>query len=126
MKKITIVIPVYNEETALKNMTDDFRNLLNDFGILFVNDGSKDNSFDIIKSNNFNVISNPYNMGYGASIKRGVRNAQTEYVAIMDADFNTDLKIFMKFRGILIIMIWLLEQEQQNLISLCSENQENF
>ena len=54
MKKITIIIPAYNEEESLpilyeriKKLMDDMKNY--EFEILFVNDGSKDKTIEIIK-----------------------------------------------------------------------------
>ena len=55
MKKITIIVPAYNEEESLPFLYDRLEKLINsidnyEFEILFVNDGSKDNTLNLIKS----------------------------------------------------------------------------
>ena len=54
MKKISIIIPAYNEEESLPLLYDRLKKLMDDmkdyeFEILFVNDGSKDKTIEIIK-----------------------------------------------------------------------------
>ena len=54
MKKITIIVPAYNEEESLPFLYDRLEKLINsidnyEFEILFVNDGSKDNTLNLIK-----------------------------------------------------------------------------
>ena len=54
MKKITIIIPAYNEEESLPMLIDRIKKIMDsmnkyDFEILFVNDGSKDKTLSIIK-----------------------------------------------------------------------------
>ena len=54
MKKITIIIPAYNEEESLPHLYERLEKLMTsmehyEFEILFVNDGSKDNTIDLIK-----------------------------------------------------------------------------
>ena len=54
MKKITIIVPAYNEEESLPFLYDRLEKLINSidnykFEILFVNDGSKDNTLNLIK-----------------------------------------------------------------------------
>ena len=55
MKKISVIIPAYNEEESLPLLYDRMEKLMNDmqnyeFEILFVNDGSKDKTLEIIKN----------------------------------------------------------------------------
>ncbi|MGM0608054.1 MAG: glycosyltransferase family 2 protein [Candidatus Muiribacteriota bacterium] len=98
-KDITIIIPVYNEEKSLLHLKDKIKKLSVQYNILFVNDGSKDNSENILKEAGFNVVSNPYNIGYGGALKKGIRETETSKVAIMDADFQhrpEDLKEIIK------------------------------
>jgi glycosyltransferase involved in cell wall biosynthesis len=54
--------------------------------IIVVDDGSSDETASIARAAGVRVIRHNKNMGYGASIKTGVRAAQTEYVLTMDAD----------------------------------------
>ena len=55
MKKITIIIPAYNEEESLPMLYERLNKLMNEvtnyeFEVLFVNDGSRDRTLEIIKS----------------------------------------------------------------------------
>ena len=54
MKKITIIVPAYNEEESLPYLYERLEKLINsienyEFELLFVNDGSKDNTINLIK-----------------------------------------------------------------------------
>jgi len=88
-KNLTIIIPAYNEELGIKATIE---NLLpfaqkHDWRILIVNDGSKDNTEAIISSiKNVDTINHSYNKGYGAALKTGIRAAETDYIAMYDAD----------------------------------------
>ncbi len=99
MEKISVVVPCYNEEKALplfyeelkKNMKDLARNV--EFEVLFVNDGSKDNTLKIIKDlakidDRIKYISFSRNFGKEAAIYAGLEHASGEYVTLMDADLQ--------------------------------------
>lgn len=99
MEKISVVVPCYNEEKALplfyeelkKNMKDFARNV--EFEVLFVNDGSKDNTLKIIKDltkidDRIKYISFSRNFGKEAAIYAGLEHASGEYVTLMDADLQ--------------------------------------
>ncbi len=67
----------------------------NDLYLIIVNDGSKDETLNILKehegSERFAFYSHKVNRGYGGAIKTGIRNAVTEYVITIDADGQHDL-----------------------------------
>ena len=63
---------------------------------LFFNDGSTDNTLEITKKLNIEVISNPENIGYGFSLKRGIEKAKFETVFIIDADQTYPIEEFPK------------------------------
>ncbi len=99
MEKISVVVPCYNEEKALplfyeelkKNITDFSRNV--EFEIILVNDGSKDNTLNVIKSlskkdDRIKYISFSRNFGKEAAIYAGLENASGDYVTLMDADLQ--------------------------------------
>jgi glycosyltransferase involved in cell wall biosynthesis len=54
--------------------------------IIVVDDGSTDNTFKLASEAGARVVHHPYNKGYGAALKTGIRNANTDVVLLMDAD----------------------------------------
>lgn len=89
---ITIIIPAYNEEKGIGNVISQLKKLNGDYQLLVVDDGSTDNTFDILKKSGVGVVHHKCNKGYGAALKTGLRNAQTSVVLFIDADgqHNTD------------------------------------
>jgi glycosyltransferase involved in cell wall biosynthesis len=89
---ISVVVPIYNEENAVKSSIDELRSVLADFGdyeIIAVNDGSTDQSLSIItaiEGKHIKVINHVQNLGYGKSLWDGIREAKYEYIAITDVD----------------------------------------
>lgn len=84
--RVSVVIPAYNEESALSTLVEELEGAPPDYEILVVDDGSTDRTGEILKSRGIRVIRHPYNIGYGASLKTGIRHAAGEIIAIMDAD----------------------------------------
>ena len=89
---ISVVIPVYNEENAIKNTIDEIKAVLKknkidkNSEIIIVNDGSTDKTKEILEKCDVKLINNPSNMGYGFSLKRGISEAKNETIVITDAD----------------------------------------
>ena len=87
---LSVVIPAYNEEGAVRETVEEVREALAptgiDYEIIVVDDGSKDNTRQEAIESGATVDWNPQNSGYGATLKRGVKRAQFEYIAILDAD----------------------------------------
>ena len=103
MSDLTIVIPVYNEEDNLKrveqSMLDYTKIAKVNTSILFVNDGSSDNSQSLIEDickrhSSFNYISFEKNCGWSAAIKAGFDYTKTELVGYIDADLQTNPEDF--------------------------------
>lgn len=89
--KFSIVVPVYNEEEVIGNALKELKDYLSNkkylTEIIAVNDGSKDQTKKIIeKIEGVKLINHPYNKGYGASIKSGVKNARYDWVLLYDGD----------------------------------------
>jgi glycosyltransferase involved in cell wall biosynthesis len=87
---LSIVIPAYNEEGAVRQIIEDVRREMDPTGVpyevIVIDDGSSDRTLEIARETGAIVDNNQVNTGYGASLKRGIRHAQYEYVAIIDAD----------------------------------------
>ena len=101
--EFTIIVPVYNEEDNLNRVEKEFLEYIKIASkktkILFVNDGSKDNSQSIIEricanNNDFTFILFKKNRGLSAAITVGFQSADTELVGYIDSDLQTDPKDF--------------------------------
>jgi glycosyltransferase involved in cell wall biosynthesis len=92
MNELSIVIPVYNEENAILDTIDQIDSIMSKsrikYEIIIVNDGSTDNSANIMMehSGNFKLINHEVNRGYGASLKTGINSSKYDIIAITDAD----------------------------------------
>ena len=85
---VTIIIPVYNEAQALARFLEPLLEMAQqkNWDILIVDDGSTDDSSKIAGQFNIPVLKHPYNKGYGAALKTGIRAANSEVIVFMDAD----------------------------------------
>lgn len=97
MEKISIVIPCYNEEECIEIYYNEMEKVVSkldcDFEYIFVNDGSKDSSLQIMKkiasiNSNVKYISFSRNFGKEAAIYAGLCNATGDYVGLMDVDLQ--------------------------------------
>ncbi len=95
---LTIIIPVYNEEGNLERVKEEITSFFQKFPkkakVLFVNDGSADNSLSIIQrictgTDRFQYLSFDQNYGLSAAIKAGFDAADTPWVGYIDADLQT-------------------------------------
>jgi glucosyltransferase len=98
MKKISIVVPCYNEEEALCYFYEEVAKLASemssvDFEFVFVDDGSVDNTLPQLKElqsrdSRVKYLSFSRNFGKESAIYAGLKNSSGDYVAIMDADLQ--------------------------------------
>ena len=98
MKKITIIIPAYNEEESLPFLYERLEKLINsidnyEFEILFVNDGSKDNTINLIKEYRekdprISYVDFSRNFGKETAMIAGLDYATGDAVIFMDADLQ--------------------------------------
>ncbi len=93
MKKLSIIIPVYNVEMYIHSCVESvFQQGLNedDFEVILVNDGTQDNSFGVISDlisyhTNIILIEQP-NLGLSAARNTGLNKANGEYILFLDSD----------------------------------------
>lgn len=98
MKKISVIIPAYNEEESLPILKQRMEKLMNsmenyEFEILFINDGSKDNTINIIKEmreedNRINYVDFSRNFGKEIAMIAGLDYATGDCAIFMDADLQ--------------------------------------
>ncbi len=107
MRKISIIIPVYNEEESLpflferlNNITEKIQNY--EFEILFVNDGSKDKTLEIIKAqrkidDKISYLDFSRNFGKEIAMIAGLDYANGDAVIFMDADLQDPPELIIDF-----------------------------
>lgn len=102
MKLISVIVPCYNEQEVLPLYYDEMNKIMAqmkdehndiDFELLFINDGSKDNTLKMLrelseKDKRVRYISFSRNFGKEAGMYAGLENARGDYVVIMDADLQ--------------------------------------
>ncbi|MBC8507933.1 MAG: glycosyltransferase family 2 protein [Anaerolineales bacterium] len=86
--RVSVIIPAYNEANNIIELIHKIQDILQDTAheILVIDDGSDDESALLSESAGAKVIRHPYNIGNGAAIKTGIRNAQGEILVMLDAD----------------------------------------
>lgn len=86
MPKFSIIVPVYNVEKYIKKCLDSvFAQTEKDFEVIVVNDGTKDNSMDIVKDYKVTII-NQENQGLSAARNNGLKKARGDYIIFLDSD----------------------------------------
>lgn len=100
MQSVSVIIPAYNEEEGIGEVLERAHEVLRvgfDYEIIVVNDGSTDKTAEIAQTHHVRLLSNPINMGYGFSLKRGIREARHECVVITDADGTYPIERLAEF-----------------------------
>ncbi len=107
MKKISIIVPAYNEDKVLnmfyaeiKKVLDEIKNRY-DYELIFIDDGSVDNTLEILKdkqkqNSKINIISFSRNFGKEAGIYAGLSNVTGDLALVIDADLQNDPKIILE------------------------------
>lgn len=91
---LSFIIPAYNEseriQESLEKINEFFSNQDYTSEIIVVDDGSSDNTIDVVKNNSFvKIISQGKNKGKGAAVRRGMLGAAGEIRLFSDADLST-------------------------------------
>ena len=99
MTRITIIIPCYNEAESIPELIRKLSLIKDDFNFLIVNNGSTDNTLDVIKKlnipTNISFIKKDINTGYGAGIKYGIKFVRTEYTGWMHGDLQQNPSVLL-------------------------------
>lgn len=100
LSSLSIFLPCYNDEgtigsTILKSF-DILRRVTDDYEVIVVDDGSKDNSLKVLEELNRNykelkIVKHPKNMGYGAALRDGFLNATKDFIFYTDGDGQYDV-----------------------------------
>lgn len=108
--KLSLVVPCFNEEDVVHNFYKEvkqvFEGKIEDYEFVFVNDGSKDKTLDILRaihkiSDNVKVVSFSRNFGKEAAILAGLKNTCGEYTCVIDADLQQRPEVVLEMAEIL-------------------------
>ena len=104
--KLSIIVPVYNEEKTIIDILKKIKNNSSDqfeHEVIVIEDGSTDQSRKLLENNKnlFNkILFNETNKGKGYSVKKGILNASGTHIIFQDSDFEYDPADFKKFEKI--------------------------
>lgn len=88
--EVSIIVPTCNEADAIPSVLDRIQKVMDlsgrAFEIIVIDDGSEDGTAEIACKAGAKVISHPYNIGNGAAIKTGIRNALGGILVMIDGD----------------------------------------
>ena len=104
---ISVVIPVYNTSSYLARCIDSiFEQDLKDVELIFIDDCSTDNSFEVLnqclkgrESENLTIVKNPKNLGSGETRNKGISLAKGDYVIFVDSDDYVTSKYFQVLKN---------------------------
>lgn len=122
MKKLSVIVPAYNEEETLPGLLNNWVIFCEDrdWNLIIVNDGSKDKTKEYLTkfppSAHLQIIHHKVNRGYGAAIKSGIQASNSEYVVTIDADGQHDLQSSVE-------LLEYIENEDADLVIGSRENE---
>lgn len=87
---VSILIPAFNEQEGIAEVLDSIQQMMKSQGIqgeiIVIDDGSTDQTAEVVKACGVRLVQHDVNRGYGATLKTGIRNAQYDLMLITDAD----------------------------------------
>lgn len=102
---LSLVLPIYNEEAVISELHRRLQTFLTHLGVsaevLFVNDGSKDRSLELLRvlaedEPRYRILSFSRNFGHQTAITAGVDYARGEAVVLMDADLQDPPEVVLE------------------------------
>jgi polyisoprenyl-phosphate glycosyltransferase len=103
MRKVSVIIPVFNEEESIDHLVEELRSYFQQetrfsTEVIFVNDGSSDATMDKLKRAehdfySFKIISFSRNFGSHAALRAGILRAKGDYITFMYADLQDPLTL---------------------------------
>lgn len=97
MNKINVIAPIYNEQELIKEfvsrVTKSLNSITDDYKVILIDDGSKDNSWNIIETicdedKKISGIQLSKNFGHHYAITAGIHNSDAEWTIVMDSDLQ--------------------------------------
>lgn len=92
-RKVCIIVPAYNEELSITKVIQSIKKLSKKLKIVVINDGSSDNTFNVVKKLKVEQIILPFNLGIGGAVQTGLIYAKNNNFNIaiqIDADGQHD------------------------------------
>lgn len=88
--RLSIIVPVYNEARTLEAIMKRITEAVPDAQVVYVDDGSRDHSLDILRTHarTQDIVLNKMNGGKGSAIRAGLQKVDGEYTVIQDADLE--------------------------------------
>ncbi len=86
--KVVAVVPVFNEENKIKETIETLKEIAIIDNIFVVDDGSTDNTYNIIKELNVDKIRLEKNSGKGCAIKKALKIIEYDYLVLVDGDLG--------------------------------------
>lgn len=127
MKKLSIIVPCFNEEESIPYFYDEVKKVTNNMDIklelIFVDDGSRDKTLEVIKSKTddkeVKYISFSRNFGKEAAMYAGLSMASGDYVTIMDVDLQDPPSLLPE-------MVRLIEEEGYDCVATKSTSRNGY